>query len=280
MTHTSGLVRDIDILTVLGDSDVWERGGMGVSEIARKTRRDKAQVSRVCQTLLGVGILHRHQDTGHYLLGHRLYTLAQYTEEARLASVAEPYLLDLVAKAEESSYLMTMRGGSVFCIKAAYAQHSLQAGWVVGHMLPALRAASGRAILATFTPDELIAWWAEHGDYKPRPEMFPPDAQEPASLARLRRTPGNIKTLRGLARDGSKVRARGFALSTGELSPGVVDAASVIRVAGGRVVGALAVGAPKERLPLSADPLGRAVAEASYRMSLELGWEPEGTSAG
>lgn len=279
MTHTSGLVRDIDILTLLGQPNVWDRGGLGVSDISRKTRRDKAQVSRVCQTLLAAGLLHRDDDTGRYLLGHRVYALAQYTEEARLASVAEPHLLELVAKAEESSYLMTLRGGSVFCIKAAYAQHSLQVGWVVGHMLPALRAASGRAILATFSPDELVAWWAEHGDYKPRPDMFPPDALEPASLTRLRRTPGNIKTFRGLTREGSKVRARGYALSTGEISPGVVDAASVIRVAGGRVVGALAVGAPKERLPLSATPLGVAVAEASYRMSRELGWEPEGMSA-
>jgi DNA-binding IclR family transcriptional regulator len=193
----------------------------------------------VCHTLRSAGILHRHQDTGRYLLGHRLYTLAQYTEEARLASVAEPYLVDLVAKAEESSYLMTMRGGSVFCIKAAYAQHSLQAGWVVGHMLPALRAASGRAILASFRSDQLSAWWTEHGDYRPRPDIFPADAFEPPTLTRLRRVPGNIKTLRGLIREGSKVRARGFAISSGELSPGRVDAASVIWVAGGRVVGAL-----------------------------------------
>ena len=274
MTHTSGLIRDIDVLTVLGQADVWEKGGLGVTEIARKTGRDKAQVSRVCHTLHAAGILHRHQDTGRYLLGHRLYTLAQYTEEARLASIAEPYLLDLVAKAEESSYLMTLRGGSVFCIKAAYAQHSLQAGWVVGHMLPALRAASGRAILATFTEEELVAWWEEHGDYKPRPDNLPPDVPEPASLVRLRKIPGNIKTLRGLMRERTKVRVRGFAISSGELSPGVVDAASVIRVEGGRVVGALAVGAPRERLYRTPGPLGVAVAEVADQMSRELGWAP------
>jgi DNA-binding IclR family transcriptional regulator len=274
VSHTSGLIRDIDVLTVLGQPDVWEKGGLGVTEIARQTRRDKAQISRVCHTLLEVGIVHRHQDTGKYLLGHRLFTLAQYTEEARLASVAEPYLLDLVAKAEESSYLMTLRGGSVFCIKAAYAQHSIQAGWVVGHMLPALRAASGRAILATFTEEELTAWWEEHGDYKPRPDVFPPDSPDPVALVKLRRVPGNIKTLRGLLRERTKVRHRGFAISSGELSPGVVDAASVIRVEGGRVVGALAVGAPRERLYRTPGPLGVVVAEVADQMSRELGWSP------
>jgi DNA-binding IclR family transcriptional regulator len=275
VTHTSGLVRDIEILSVLGRSDVWDRGGLGVSDIARATGRDKAQVSRVCQTLLGAGLVNRHDDTGKYLLGHRLYTLAQHTEEARLASIAEPYLLDLVAKAEESAYLMTLRGGSVFCLRAAYAQHSLQAGWVVGHMLPALRAASGRAILATFTPDELAAWWDEHGDWRPRPENYPPDSPEPATLAKLRRAPGNIRTFRGLVRDRSKVISRGFALSSGELSPGIVDAASVIRTVGGRVVGALAVGAPKDRLHHSAAPLGLAVREAAERMSADLGLVPD-----
>jgi DNA-binding IclR family transcriptional regulator len=275
MTHTSGLIRDIEILSVLAQPDVWEKGGIGVSEIARYTGRDKAQVSRVCSTLLEAGILHRHQDSGRYLLGHRLYTLAQYTEEARLASIAEPYLLDLVAKAEESSYLMTLRGGSVFCVRAAYAQHSIQAGWVVGHMLPALRAASGRAILATYSDEELAAWWEEHGDYKPRPDIFPPEKNEPAPLVRLRQVPGNIRTFRGLMRERTKVTARGFAVSSGELSPGVVDAASVIRVSGGRVVGALAVGAPKERLYRTPAPLGFAVAEVATEMSKELGFDPE-----
>lgn len=276
MTHTSGLVRDIEVLTVLAASDVWERGGLGVTEIANRTQRDKAQVSRVCSTLVGAGILHRHEDTGRYLLGHRLYALAQHTEEARLASIAEPYLLDLVAKAEESSYLMTLRGGSVFCIKAAYAQHSIQAGWVVGHMLPALRAASGRAILASYNADELTAWWAEHGDYKPRPDMLPPDTNAPPALAQLRKAPGNLKTFLGLVREGFKVRARGYALTSGQLSPGVVDAASIIRVPGGRVVGALAVGAPKARLHRTPGPLGFAVAEVAYDMSRALGWRPEG----
>lgn len=279
MTHTSGLIRDIEILAVLGQPDVWDRGGVGVSELARLTGRDKAQVSRVCSTLHEAGIVDRHQDTGRYLLGHRLYTLAQHTEEARLASIAEPYLVDLVAKAEESAYLMTLRGGSVFCIRAAYAQHSIQAGWVVGHMLPALRAASGRAILATYSPEQVEAWWSEHGEFKPRPEEFPTDPPEPASLARLRRMPGNIRTLRGLLRERSKVRARGFAISSGELSPGVVDAASVIRAHGGRVVGALAVGASRERLYQTPAPLGVAVAETARKMSQELGWNGENDSS-
>lgn len=260
---------------MLGSPEVWDRGGLGVSEIARATKRDKAQVSRVCHTLLEAGLINRQDDSGKYLLGHRLYTLAQHTEEARLATIAEPYLLELVAKAEESAYLMTLRGGSVFCLRAAYAQHSLQAGWVVGHMLPALRAASGRAILATFTPDELAAWWAEHGDWRPRPENYPPDAPEPVTLAKLRRAPGNIRTFRGLARERSKVRARGYAVSSGELSPGIVDAASIIRTVGGRVVGALAVGAPRDRLVHSPAPLGMAVSEAAFRMSEELGYAEE-----
>jgi DNA-binding IclR family transcriptional regulator len=272
MTHTSGLHRDIDVITVLGREDVWEGGGLGVNEIARQTGRDRAQISRVCKTLQEAGILHRLSDTSRYVLGPRLYTLAQQTEESRLAAIAEPYLLDLVARAEESSYLMVLRGGAVFCVKASYAQHSLQAGWVVGHMLPALRAASGRAILSTFSTDELAAWWIEHGDYKPNP--FPPAKKtgDPEPLQRLKRTPGNIKTLRGLTREATKVRARGFAISAGEMTPGVVDAASVVRTDGGRVVAALAVGAPRERLAISSLPLGLAVAEAARRMSEELGW--------
>ncbi|MBT5754448.1 MAG: helix-turn-helix domain-containing protein, partial [Acidimicrobiaceae bacterium] len=96
-THTSGLARDLEVLELLGTRGAWEDGGYGVQQISHLLTRDKGQVSRVCQTLLRAGLLNRDRSTKRYTLGHHLYALAMRTQEAHLALLARPTLLDLMA---------------------------------------------------------------------------------------------------------------------------------------------------------------------------------------
>jgi len=57
--HSSGLVRDLEVLELLGTDASWQDGGMGVQEIATRLGRDKGQVSRVCHTLASTGLINR-----------------------------------------------------------------------------------------------------------------------------------------------------------------------------------------------------------------------------
>jgi DNA-binding IclR family transcriptional regulator len=76
-----------------------------------------------------------------------------------------------------------------------------------------------------------------------------------------------IKTVKG-------VRRQGFAISDGELTKNIVDAAAPIFNDTGVVIGAIAVGARKSRIVDSYQALGLLVKNSAESLSYELGWRP------
>ena len=270
-THTAGLARDLEVLELLGSEAAWSVGGFGVQQIANTLGRDKGQISRVCKTLESAGLIGRDPATLRYSLGHHIYSLAMRTREAHLATVSHSALLRLVSISEESAHLTVLRGGSVLTVRTELAQHTMRDGSLSGVSLPALRTASGRAILATFSDDQLISWWDEHGVFRPRPEGMPPArSAEPAALRRLRRTPGSIRSISKLRKVARAARRSGYAISDGELTETIVDAAAAIIDPAGNAVGAIAVGARRERISNRYDVLGELVAAAAREVSQEL----------
>lgn len=270
VTHTSGLVRDLEVLELLGTDEAFDSGGYGVQEISQLTGRDKAQISRVCKTLQLAGVLARDPGSKKYQLGHRMFAIALRTREAHLATLAQSTLFELVSQSEESAHLTVLRGGGVLTIRTELSQHTLRDGSMSGVTLPVLRTASGRAILATFSQGELEAWWSEHGVYRTPPAQYPRQVEGP-ELRRLRRQPGSIRSLSGLTKMARQVRKSGYAISVGELNPNVVDAAAAVYDSTGQAVAAIAVGAIRERIGSRFELLGEAVMTQADRLSAALG---------
>ena len=271
--HSSGLVRDLEVLELLGTDASWQDGGMGVQEIATRLGRDKGQVSRVCHTLASTGLINRDRITRKYRLGHHLYALAMRTQEAHLATLARPALLELMASAEESAHLTVLRGGDIMTVHTELAQDPERDDRFDGISLPALKTASGRAILATFTADEIAAWWEEHGelrmDYPAHPETSPIQLTE---VRRLRKKPSSLNSLAALQKALKTAQKAGFAISDGDLTENIVDAAAPVRNAFGIVVGAISVGARKNRIRDGNIALGQLVFDSARALSLRLGW--------
>jgi DNA-binding IclR family transcriptional regulator len=271
--HSSGLVRDLEVLELLGTDASWQGGGMGVQEIATRLGRDKGQVSRVCHTLASTGLINRDRITRKYRLGHHLYALAMRTQEAHLATLARPALLELMASAEESAHLTVLRGGDIMTVHTELAQDPERDDRFDGISLPALKTASGRAILATFTADEIAAWWEEHGelrmDYPAHPETSPIQLTE---VRRLRKKPNSLNSLAALQKALKTAQKAGFAISDGDLTENIVDAAAPVRNAFGIVVGAISVGARKNRIRDGNIALGQLVFDSARALSLRLWW--------
>jgi DNA-binding IclR family transcriptional regulator len=193
------------------------------------------------------------------------------TREAHLANLSHAALLKLVALSEESAHLTVLRGGSVLTVRTELAQHTMRDGRLSGVSLPALRTASGRAILATFTNEQIVSWWHEHGEFKSPPEgMRPPKQPEPAVLRRLKRTPGTIRSLGTWMKVVKVSRKTGYAISDGELTESIVDAAAPIFDTSGNAIGAIAVGARRERISNRYDALGALVLAAARDVSTEF----------
>jgi len=273
--YASGLIRDLEVLELLGAESAWQNGGFGVQEISSRLQRDKGQISRVCQTLAKTGLINRDRQTKRYRLGHHLYALAMRTQEAHLALLARPTLLELMAQAEESAHLTVLRGGEIMTVHTELAQHPERDDSFDGVSLPALKTASGRAILSTFTADELAAWWEEHGTTREPTVPVPrPLSAEARELSRVRRRPNSLNTLSKLRRVTKAAEKQGYALSDGELTENIVDAAAPIRNGSGSVVGAVSVGARRNRIRDGNQALGALVAESAHVLSSRMGWSP------
>ena len=269
--HTSGLKRDLEVLDLLASESVWEMGGLGVQQIAVTLQRDKGQISRVCRTLEQSGLISRDPASKKYALGYHIYSLAMRTREAHLANLSHAALLRLVALSEESAHLTVLRGGSVLTVRTELAQHTMRDVRLIGVSLPPLRTASVRAILATYTNEQIVSWWHEHGEFKAPPEgMKSLKKPEPAVLRRLKRTPGTIRSLGKLMKVVKVIRKTGYAISDGELTESIVDAAAPIFDTSGNAIGAIAVGARRERISNRYDALGSLVLAAAREVSTEF----------
>ncbi|MFF3510769.1 IclR family transcriptional regulator [Streptomyces sp. NPDC002573] len=240
-----GLRRDIDLLEALASDEAQTAGGLGVVRLACLVGREKTQVSRALKALAAEGIVERDPDTLEYRLGWRLFSLVARTSESRLVRVAEPLMHALSADLEETSHLCVLSDQEVLTLLSVSGHSFRVHGWE-GRGVPAWQTSAGRVLLADATPDELYVRFGTTGDM-PVPELW------------------------GLIQE---ARKQGYARVSEEFEEGLVGVSAPVRDFRGRVVAALNISAPKNRLGGRLDDAGRTTARAAARVSALLGWEP------
>ena len=152
---------------------------------------------------------------GRFVLGPRLGELASAAGEDRLLAAAGPVLAALRDHTGESAQLFRRQGDQRICVAAAERPMGLRDSIPVGSALT-MRAGSAAQIL--------LAW------------------EEPDRLHRgLQGARFNATALSG-------VRRRGWAQSVGEREAGVASVSAPVRGPSGRVVAAVSVSGPIERL--------------------------------
>lgn len=152
---------------------------------------------------------------GRFILGPRLRELAAAAGEDRLLEAAGPVLARLRDITGESSQLYRRQGDSRVCVSAAERLTGLRDTVPVGATLT-MKAGSAAQIL--------LAW------------------EEPERLHR------GLRDAKFSATVLSQVRRRGWAQSVGEREAGVASVSAPVRGPGGRVVAAVSVSGPIERL--------------------------------
>ncbi len=270
--HNGGLIRDLEVLEVLASPEAFTQAGLGVQRIAELAQRDKGQVSRVLATLASSGFVDRDPKSRKYSLGHRFYALSLRTREAHLAMLAEPHLLELVRQTQETAHLNVMRGGRILTIKTEVSESGTRrSGWD-GMFSPVTLTASGRALLATMTDQEIEAWWSEHEGISPAADLNSslPKPVEPITkgVVDVERHPTSLEEFMGMV---EQIREVGYAVSDGDFQEEVLDVASVIRDAGNQPVAAFSVGVPKERVGDQHQSVGQIVLLAALQFSADLG---------
>mgnify|MGYP002735349818 CR=1 FL=1 len=172
---------------------------------------------------------------GRFVLGPRLRELSSASTEDALISSAMPILVALRDHTKESAQLFRRQGEERVCVATAERFLGLRDSIPVGATL-SMRAGSAAQVL--------LAW------------------EEPERMHR------GLQGATFTATQLSQVRRRGWAQSVGEREPGVASVSAPVRGNDGRVIVALSISGPLERMGRQPGRLhGPAVVAAANRLT-------------
>ena len=211
MDNSSGVGVLDKAATVLG---ALEAGPATLAQLVQATGLARPTAHRLAVALEHHRLVARDLQ-GRFVLGPRLGELSTAAGEDRLLAAAPPVLQHLCEVTGESAQLFRRQGDHRVCVASAERPAGLRDTIPVGSSL---------SMLAGSAAQVLLAW------------------EEPERLHR------GLQGARFTATALAGVRRRGWAQSVGEREPGVASVSAPIRGANGRVVAAVSVSGPIERL--------------------------------
>ncbi|WP_073252559.1 IclR family transcriptional regulator domain-containing protein [Cryptosporangium aurantiacum] len=187
--------------------------GASLAELVERSGLPRATAHRLAQALEAHRLLVR-DEAGRWRPGPRLAELANAAPDALLTAAA-PVLAQLRDGTGESTQLYLRRADERICVAAAERSSGLRDTVPVGTALP-ITAGSGAQVLLAWEPPESV-------------------------LPLLPRCRFSGRTL-------AEVRRRGWASSVAEREPGVASVSAPVRDRQGRVIAAISISGPIERL--------------------------------
>ncbi len=225
---------------------------LGVTELARRLDIHKASAHRLLKTLVEEHIIEQDPETRRYRLGLGILELAA----ARLAQfgvidVAAPHMELLRKQTGETVALLVHDAHEMVCIHVLESPHRMRVSFLLGEHAPVHATASGICCIAELSTIEqrgLIA--RSRAAFRDNPEL------EAAQLAALL----------------EQARREDCAIADGTYQPHVRSVSAPVRDAAGRIVCALAVAAPAQRIAVrDLWPLARQVRDVAQTISHDLG---------
>jgi DNA-binding IclR family transcriptional regulator len=211
MDNSSGVGVLDKAATVLG---ALEAGPATLAQLVSSTHLARPTAHRLAVALEHHRLVARDMQ-GRFILGPRLAELASAAGEDRLLAAAGPVLTALRDHTNESAQLYRRQGDQRICVAAAERPMGLRDSIPVGATLSMLAGSAAQVLLAWEEPDRLHR--GLHG------------ANFTATML-------------------SAVRRRGWAQSVAEREPGVASISAPVRGPSGRVLAAVSVSGPIERM--------------------------------
>jgi len=222
----STLDRGLRILELLASSDA--KAGLTLTELGRAFGMHRSTLFRFLATLRTRGYIDRDPVTDRYLIGPPRLTLAgAYLDRLEIRHVGRPALQALCDRTGELVHIVILDQADAITIERIEGKHPISLQTAFGARRPAYCTASGKAILAYLTEDEVEA-------------VLPPDM--PAFTPRTITTPAQMHA------DLAEVRRRGYAIDDEERIEGLRCVAAPVFGSHGEVLGALSLAAPTQRV--------------------------------
>lgn len=223
-----------------------------IDELSRDVGLSRSNVHRTLQTLAYAHYVRKDEATGRYHPTMKLFELgARQLAAFDVRSIALPYMRALAQESGETVHLSVLEGITVVYIDKIDSPQPVRSYTEIGGRAPAYAVATGKALLA-HQPDGYI-------------ERHAGELQ--------RHTAATITTVPDLKAELDRVRERGYALNRGEWRETVGGLAVGIFDGLDRVVAALGISGPLDRLAKGRfDALAPAVREYAWRISKAMGY--------
>jgi len=232
------------------------QGLLGITDLAHVTGLPKSTTHRLVTALVNEGLLVQNEDSHKYALSLRVTALgASILSSHTVRKTARPILMELRDQTRESVHLAVLEGMETVIIDTEDSYFFVRAVNVPGQRLPAHAVSTGKVLLA-------FQW-----------EVQLRETLSKVNLARY--TDRTITDTRQLLEELRKVRAHGYAISSGELEDGIDAVAAPIFDHLNSVVAAVSIGGPSERCQPKQGELIAAVTRAGQLISQTLryiGW--------
>lgn len=228
---------------------------MGISALAARLGLAKSTVHRLATTLVEYDILEQNRETGKYRLGLALFELGTLVRRKMdVMSEAQAQIHALADLSGETVQLAILDHLSVLYIRIRESRQAVRMSTGLGSRAPAHCTSVGKALLA-YQPPEVIQQVIDNG---------------------LRRyTPNTITEGPRLLEELASVRQKGYAIDDEEIESGLRCVAAPIRDHSGRVVAAISVAAPVQRMTKkNLQTTVPSVAAAAEAISRRLGYLP------
>ncbi len=243
------LFRAVQLLELLG-SDA--RGEAALGKLGRESGLPASTVHRLLKALQTVGFVDQDVLSGRYRLGPRLLQLGLRASNAiEVRAVARPYMEELTAKTLETTYLSIVDDLYGVIIEKVESPQNIRLFEPLGARIPLNRGASRKVLLA-YLPDDVV------------------DGLKSAGLL-VATTPSTVTDPDVLRRQLATIRARGYAQTSGENTPGSGALAVPLRDWNDKVVAGLSIAGPYERFKPRLPELRHLLLAAGEAISGALG---------
>ena len=235
---------------LLGLFDALARSpdGLSLADLNVALESPKSSLLNLLRPLVSEGyVLH---DGNRYRLGPAIFRLAANIMSVwNFSKLLHPYLEELASRCHETVYLgvLDREHGVITYVDVIESAKSVRYAMPVGTRRPLYCTAAGRLLLAHADP----SWQEEYL----------------RTIKLERRTPKTITSKKELRARLDDALRQGHTVSIGELMPESAGIAAPISGADGKVVAALAIGAPTERFEQELPTLRKILLEVAERAS-------------
>ncbi len=250
MNPVRAVERAISILYRVAAADA----PLGLTEISRGTKIDKATALRLLLTMEEAELIRRDAQSRRYMVGPGVWRLTS-AWRSDLRSVSQRHLEALRQATGESVSLVCPRGLDRVVIYALEALHELCIVPTVGSAVPIYAGASGRVIMAYMPEDE-------------RNKIIEITRLKPVHPHKLIDTRSFLQSLQAVRRDG-------YAVSVGEVTLGSTALAAPVFDSTGRLSAVVSLRGPEIRLTSErTTQMAPLVIEAAIAISRDIGYMP------